>query len=102
MEFLNKVELKGIVGKATTTITPNGGYITKFSLVTERTTESEDGALVVETTWFQCTTHNEIAISKGDHAHVLGRLRIRKYTDQDGAERVIYEVVVDSVTILDK
>jgi len=101
MEFLNKVELKGVVGRVTTTKVMDKA-VTKFSLMTEQVNVSEDGLQTTEVTWFDCTTFNEIAINKGDHAHVLGRLRIRRYIAVDGMERVIYEVVVHSVTILDK
>lgn len=101
MEFLNKVELKGVVGRVTTTRVADKS-VTNFSLMTERINVSKDGLQTCEVTWFNCTTWNEIAINKGDYAHCFGRLRQRRYTDQDGAERVIYEVVVDSVTILEK
>lgn len=101
MEFLNKVELKGVVGRVSTTKVADKN-ITNFSLMTEQVNVSEDGTQTTEVTWFNCTTFNEIAINVGDHAHVLGRLRIRRYIAADGLERVIYEVVVHSVTILDK
>ena len=101
MEFLNKVELKGVVGRVSTTKVADKN-ITKFSLMTEQVNVSDDGLQATEVTWFNCTTFNEIAINKGDHAHVLGRLRIRRYTTEGGTERVISEVAVHSVTILDK
>lgn len=101
MEFLNKVELKGVVGRVSTTKVADKS-ITNFSLITEQVNVNNDGTQTTEIMWFNCTTFNEIAINKGDHAHVLGRLRIRRYATKDGAERMSYEVVVDSVTILDK
>ena len=97
MEFLNKVELKGVVGRVTTTKVM-GKSVTNFSLVTE----DYDGQLMISVTWFKCTTYNEIAIKKGDYAHCIGRFRTLRYTTEDGTERVSYEVVVDSVTILNK
>lgn len=99
MEFLNKVELKGVVGRVSTTKVADKA-VTNFSLMTEQVNVNKDGLQTTEVTWFNCTTFNEIAISMGDNAHVLGRLRIRRYTAEDGTERVSYEVVVDSVTIL--
>lgn len=101
MEFLNKVELKGVVGRVSTTKVADKS-ITNFSLMTEQVNVNKDGLQATELTWFYCTTFNEIAINKGDHAHVLGRLRIRRYTAEGGAERVSCEVAVHSVTILDK
>lgn len=96
MEFLNKVELKGVVGRVSTTKVADKS-ITNFSLMTEQVNVNKDGLQDTEVTWFNCTTFNEIAINRGDHAHVLGRLRIRRYTAEDGTDRVSYEVVVDSV-----
>ena len=101
MEFLNKVELKGVVGRVSTTKVADKN-ITNFSLMTEQVNVSEDGLQATEVTWFYCTTFNEIAINKGDHANVLGRLRIRKYTTEGGTERVICEVVAASVTTLER
>jgi len=100
MEFLNKVELKGVVGRVSTTKVADKN-ITNFSLMTEQVNVNKDGLQATEVT-FYCTTFNEIAINKGDKAHVLGRLRIRRYTAEDGAERVIFEVVADSVTTLNQ
>ena len=96
MEFLNKVELKGVVGRVTTTKVMDKA-VTNFSLMTEQVNVSKDGLQTTEVTWFNCTTFSEIAISRGDNAHVLGRLRIRRYTAEDGTERVSYDVVVNSV-----
>lgn len=99
MEFLNKVELRGVVGRVNTTQIMDFS-VTNFSLVTERVNVGRDGMLTTEVTWFNCTTYNKIEIHKGDKAHVLGRLRVARY--EDGTERVSYEVVVNSVTILEK
>ena len=101
MEFLNNVELKGVVGRVTTSKVFDKS-VTNFSLMTEQVNVNKDGLQTTEVTWFNCTTFNEIAISRGDKANVLGRLRIRRYTAEDGTERVSYEVVVDSVTTLNK
>ena len=99
MEFLNKVELKGVVGRVSTTKVADKTF-NNFSLMTEQVNVSEDGLQTTEVTWFNCTTFNEVEINKGDRAHVLGRLRARRYYDEDGAARMSYEVLVDSVTIL--
>ena len=101
MEFLNKVEIKGVVGKATTQ-SYGDNYITNFSVVTEYCGNSANGAIVMETTWWHCTAWdnqcpNCTEIQKGDKLHVIGRLRQRKYIDQDNNERVSTDVVVQSI-----
>lgn len=98
MEFLNKVELKGIVGSVHNVVF--GLHPAKrFSLVTEHTSKDADGRAVIETTWFNCTytpADNEIhaEIAKGDKVHLIGRLRARSYTDQDNNPHYVFEVVV--------
>ena len=98
MEFLNKIELKGVVGKINYADVGEDTKVT-FSLVTEHVTETK----LIETTWFECVGFftqvptNNGRIQKGDHAHVVGRLRIRRYTDADGNEMKLNEVVVQSL-----
>jgi single-strand DNA-binding protein len=41
-------------------------------------------------------------IKKGNFVKVLGRLRIRKYTDKNQVEREAVEVIADSVTHIKK
>ena len=96
MEYLNKVELKGVVGRANVT---NYGdmNVTTFSVVTEYAYENKSGVSTLEMTWFSCTAYKALDIAKGDRVHVEGRFRTRKYLDQENVERVSYDVVVNKV-----
>lgn len=107
MEYLNKIELKGVVGRVETRTYQNGIRHTIFSLMTETTALSKDGTATIDTTWFNCTTiptdaplHGEIR--KGDNLHVIGRVRIRKYTDAGGIERNIMDVLAQSIQVLNR
>ena len=95
MEFLNKVEIKGIVGYVAINKVSDKS-ITNLSLVTE-TCANSNGALTIEVTWFNCVAFMELEIAKGDKVHVIGRIRTRRYTDQDDNERVSMDVVVQSL-----
>ena len=101
MEFLNKVELKGVVGR--TIIQSYGSNVVLgFSVVTEYLDTDIVGNQFAETMWWSCTkiyteVNPNIPIDKGDKAHVIGRLRQRKYTDQSGNEKILYDVVVEKV-----
>ena len=99
MEFLNKIELQGVVGRVNHV---GIGYDTEvsFSVVTE---QAEKG--YVETTWFQCSglctkVPNLGKIAKGDHVHAIGRLRSKRYVDQNGYDRVSWDVLVQSIELL--
>ena len=101
MEFLNQVELKGVVGRAETKEFGENN-VTTFSVVTEYSSRNEDGTLVVETTWFNCVKwwYNRIPpfeLKRGDKVHLFGRLRIRSYTDQDGFPRDSWDVIVSTL-----
>ena len=100
-EFLNAVELKGIVGRVSKTQTGETS-IMNFSVVTEYSYIDKKGTPTVETTWFNCVSFKDVPIDKGDYVHCLGRFRTRRYTNNSGEERVSYEVVTNSVAILKK
>lgn len=101
MEFLNKIELKGVVGRVVETQIGDKSK-TSFSLMTEDICSDAQGNKIVEVTWFNCSTFDDISIEKGDKVHCLGRIRALRYVDNSGAERMSYEVVTNSVTILQK
>ena len=103
MEFLNKIELKGVVGKSTTSVY-GGQYVTNFSLVTENVSRDKDGySHVTDVTWFHCTKWGDVCEfepKKGDKVHVVGRMRSRRYTDQNGNERTSWDVLVQKLESL--
>ena len=108
MEFLNKVEIKGIVGMSDTQKYAHTS-MTKFSVVTEYSYKSADGTDTIETTWWCCTKvygkGEPLLLKRGDKVHVIGRLRINRYADDSGLvpiERTLNEVVVQRVEILDR
>lgn len=104
MEFLNRIELVGVVGRIHRQ-TFSDRMVANFSLVTEYSFKDKSGGAVVEVCW-----HNVVAwqngdmpldlIEKGTHVCVQGRLRCRRYTGDNGEPKVSYEVVASGVNIL--
>ena len=104
MEFINRIELVGVVGTIRKQ-TYSGRMVANFSVVTEYAFKDKTGGSVIETTW-----HNVVAwqdgdmpldlIEKGSHVCVQGRLRCRKYTNESGEPRTIYEIIASGVNIL--
>lgn len=97
MEQLNRVELIGTVG--TTRITETGEVRkADFSLVTNYVCRSKDGTATIETTWHHvvCFEGEDVCslseISKGASLHVIGRIRRRRYTTENGENRNNVEV----------
>ena len=107
MDFLNRIELKGIVGRAS--LASFGGHtVASITLVTEYLFVDKDGHPVIETTWHRvgvwdtCTELPLNEINKGDKLHVTGRIRSMRYTDTDGNDRTTYEIVASSLERIDE
>ena len=102
MEYLNKIELRGIVG-VIHTHNVGGKQYASFSMATEYAFKDKEGCCVIETTW-----HNVLAwdvelgsITKGSNVYVLGRLRTRRYIDADGNERCSIEIIAQQLSVLE-
>ena len=107
MQFKNEIILQGVVG--TVQMSPvNGTKVARFSLVTETTSTSKDGGLMVECTWFSVTAWEGSKITgldkiqKGSKVYVCGRVRVRRYVDAEGCDRQCWEVVANELKILEE
>ena len=104
MEFINRIELVGVVGMIRKQ-TYSGRMVANFSIVTEYAYKDKNGGSVIETMW-----HNVVAwqngdmpldlIERGTSVCVQGRLRCRRYTGENGEPRTSYEVIAASVNIV--
>lgn len=106
-QSLNKVELKGVVGRISI-IEFAGVRKASISLATNYGYRNRDGECVIETTWHIVNAwegHNIDcfdSITKGTKLHVLGRIRNHKVLDANGGERFISEVIASTVEIVDE
>ena len=108
MEFLNKLELKGVVGRAEIN-SFNNSQVCNFSVVTEYSTIDKDRNSIIETAWFNVSAwsgkiniNDLYNIQRGSWVRVVGRIRVRKYTTQTGEERSAMDVVANKVELLQK
>ena len=105
MEFLNKIELRGIVGMSSLTRVGDS-QVCRFSLVTEYSYKDRGNNPVVDVTWFNVTAWEgknmpePREISKGVIVQVAGRVRTFRFTSADGTERSGWEILARRVTIL--
>lgn len=98
MEYLNKVELCGVVGSIRTM--PIGDtFITRFAVATDCTYEDKSQGFVVETTWHNCTSFDASAkdLQRGDKVHVLGRIRRNEYVNSVGERAFSIEILTNKV-----
>jgi single-strand DNA-binding protein len=111
---VNKVILVGNVGKDPEARTmQNGGKVVSFSVATsESWNDKMSGDRKEKTQWHRVVIFNEklgeIAeryVKKGSKVYLEGQIESRKYTDKDGQEREITEVVLSrfrgELTLLD-
>ena len=100
MEQLNRIELRGIVGSAYVKSFGNE-KVTNFSVATNYSYVSKDGTPVIETTWHRVVAWDCPEIGKGSRVHVIGRMRSRRYTDANGTDQTFYEVLANSVQVIE-
>jgi single-strand DNA-binding protein len=87
--------------------TPQGAQVVTFSVAAGRAWTDRDGVAHEETEWFRCVAWDKLGaichryLSKGVRAYVEGRLKTRRYTDRDGVEQWITEVIAQDVILLD-
>ena len=93
MEFLNKVQLRGIVGQCTLTPVHDRTYA-RMSVMTQAVSQGSDGAALVSVTWHNVSAFNgpDISLSdlqsitKGTKVELEGLIVQQRYTRADGAE----------------
>lgn len=100
MEQLNKVELKGIVGRVDTN-SIGDTLMTKFAVATNYAYES-NGNRIMETSWHSCVSFDKKAaeLKMNDKVHLLGRIRYQRYTDSNGEEKRMTDILVNKLEIL--
>lgn len=105
---LNKVMLIGNLGDDVKLHHfDGGGCIGRFPIATnENYTNKTTGEKVSNTEWHNVVVRNKAAeicekyLSKGDRIYVEGRIKTRKWTGEDGADRYSTEINVNEFTFL--
>ena len=105
---LNKVMLIGHLGDDIKMhYFDGGGSIGRFPLATnESYVNKNTGEKVSNTEWHNLVVRNKAAeicekyLSKGDRIYVDGRIKTRKWTGEDGADRYSTEININEFTFL--
>jgi single-strand DNA-binding protein len=112
--YMNRVTLIGFTGQdAKAATTQTGKEVTRFSLATTKRYQ-QDAEWKEKTYWHDCVVYGGSApfaakLKKGTHVVVEGELTYREYNrtieTESGAINVswpVTEIVIDSITILDR
>ena len=105
---LNKVMLIGHLGDDIKMhYFEGGGSIGRFPLATNDSyVNKSTGEKISNTEWHNLVVRNKAAeicekyLSKGDRIYVEGRIKTRKWTGEDGADRYSTEINVNEFTFL--
>jgi single-strand DNA-binding protein len=104
---LNKVQMTGHLGAdPEMRYTAQGSAVTNFSVASNRTWKDRDGNQHEDTEWFRIVAWDKLGeicnqyLTKGTRVYVEGRLQTRKYTDREGQDRFISEVIAQDMIIL--
>jgi single-strand DNA-binding protein len=112
--YLNRITLIGFTGQdSKTSATQAGTEVTRFSLVTTKRYQ-QDSEWKEKTQWHDCVVYGGYApfaakLRKGAHILIEGELTYREYSrsieTESGPVKVqwpVTEIVVDSITLLDR
>ena len=108
MSSVNKVILVGNLGADPEQRTiPSGGMVTNFRLATSEVRRNRStGQSSEHTEWHRVVLFDRLAelasqyLSKGAQVYIEGKLRTRKWQDQNGTEKYYTEVVADEMQFL--
>lgn len=97
MEYINKIELRGRVGRSENQVYGNS-RLCRFSLITEYGYRDRSREPVIESTWFNVSFWDSKGntdfsfITPGSIVEVVGRVRTYHYNDSDGLQHSSWDV----------
>src|SRR5713226_3727569 len=105
--MLNKIMLIGNRGRdPELNVTGDGTPFARFSVAVSRTYKASNGERREETEWFNIVAWRQLAetcntyLHKGSKVYIEGRLTQRKYTDKNGVERTMIDVIANEMEML--
>lgn len=106
---INKVILIGNLGRdPELRYLPDGRGVCNLNMATsESWKDRETGQPVERTEWHRVVMFGKLAeiasqyLRKGSHAYIEGKLKTRKWQDQEGKDRYTTEIVADQLQMLD-
>lgn len=108
MSMNNQAQLIGRLGAdPQVNYAPDGQMIANLRVATDESYKNQDGDRIQRTEWHRVVMFGKIAeiandyLSKGRLVGVSGKLRTRKWTDQDKIDRYTTEIVAFDLKMLD-
>lgn len=85
---------------------PSGDSVANVTIATNSKYKSKTGELVEESEFHRVTFFGKLAeiagqyLKKGRPVYVEGRIKTRKYTDKDGAEKYATDIIANEMQLL--
>lgn len=106
--MLNQAQIIGHLGKdPEVRYLPSGEAVANFSIATtEKWKDKNSGEQREETEWHRISVFGRLAeivgeyLKKGSLVFIQGKIKTRKYTDKDGAERYATEIRAETMKML--
>lgn len=106
---VNRVTLIGHLGKdPETRYMQNGDAVTNITLATSDTWKDKNGDKQEKTEWHRITLYRKLAeiagkyLHKGSNIYLEGRLETKKFTDKNGIEKYVTDIIANNFKMLDK
>lgn len=103
----NHVQLIGNVGvEPTITNLESGKKVARLSLATNENYKNGNGEKQTDTNWHTVVAWGKVAdiiekfVDKGKEIGIVGKLKTRTYTMDDGNQRYVIEVVADEILLM--
>jgi single-strand DNA-binding protein len=103
----NRVQLIGRLGQDPEIRTlESGKKVAHFNLATNESYKNAEGAKIDETTWHSIVAWNGLAelsskfLGKGREVCIEGRISYRSYTDKNGIQKNVTEIVASDLVLL--
>lgn len=106
--MINKVTLVGHLGGDPEIRTlENGTPVGRFSVATNENYKDKEGNWQSQTEWHNVVVWRDLAeraknLKKGSTVYVEGKISYRKYTDKEGVEKNLTDIVAATFRMLDK
>lgn len=107
MAAVNRVIILGNLGKdPETRYTQGGDAVASMSVATTEKWKDKEGVKQEKTEWHRIVLFGRIAevageyLKKGSQCYIEGKLQTRKYTDKEGAEKYVTEIVGERLQLL--
>ncbi len=107
MSGANHVNILGNLGRdPEMRYLPNGKAVANFSVATSKTFKDKQGEKQERTEWHRIVFYGrpaEVAneyLKKGSMAYITGELRTRKWTDKNGVDRYVTEIVGQQLQLI--